>query len=184
MSRTEGLPVFRYHRDPIRTGFVVRSEAVCVCCESARGFVYKGPIRGQIVGLEERLCPWCLADGSAASKFDATFVSAYSLESLPRVILDEVTRRTPGFFSWQEEEWPVCCGDASVYVATVGREGLIRAFPEWVDVLKRNLVEVWKYTQEDVVGVLENLNLDHGGPSVYLFQCSHCEARHVSWDVL
>jgi len=58
------LPVFRYHPDPIASGSVVASAAECVCCGEARGFIYTGPAYCE-AELEEALCPWCIADGSA-----------------------------------------------------------------------------------------------------------------------
>ncbi|WP_264169817.1 CbrC family protein [Burkholderia cepacia] len=38
------LPAFRYHPDPLATGSVIRSDARCVCCGDARGYVYAGPV--------------------------------------------------------------------------------------------------------------------------------------------
>ncbi|WP_274521918.1 CbrC family protein [Burkholderia pyrrocinia] len=39
---TKSLPAFRYHPDPLATGSVIRSDARCVCCGDARGYVYAG----------------------------------------------------------------------------------------------------------------------------------------------
>jgi hypothetical protein len=34
-----GLPVFRYHRDPIASGSIEASGAQCLCCNKRRGFI-------------------------------------------------------------------------------------------------------------------------------------------------
>jgi len=66
-------PVFRYHPNPIASGSIVASGAQCVRCEQRRGFIYAGPSYCE-VELDVALCPWCIADGSAHEKFDASFV--------------------------------------------------------------------------------------------------------------
>ncbi len=98
-----GLPTFRYHPDPVATGSVVDSGAVCECCERARGFVYTGPIYA--ANEIERLCPWCISDGSAASKLGAGFADiGFGVpEDVPVDVAREVSERTPSFTSWQQE---------------------------------------------------------------------------------
>lgn len=46
--------------------------AVCQGCGKARGFVYVGPVYS-VEELNDALCPWCIADGSAAEAFGASF---------------------------------------------------------------------------------------------------------------
>ncbi|WP_412524086.1 CbrC family protein [Burkholderia sp. S-53] len=53
------LPAFRYHPDPLATGSVIRSDARCVCCGDARGYVCAGPVhavvgRGRASGVGRR----------------------------------------------------------------------------------------------------------------------------------
>src|SRR5437867_876141 len=64
------FPEFPYHPDPRATGSVVVSDTSCVACGQSRGFVYAGPVYSQDE-LIDSLCPWCIADGSAAEKYDA-----------------------------------------------------------------------------------------------------------------
>jgi hypothetical protein len=63
--------MFRYHPDPVATGEVVASSEECSVCHIARGFVYVGPIYA--IDQVEGVCPWCIADGTAAAKLDAEF---------------------------------------------------------------------------------------------------------------
>jgi uncharacterized protein CbrC (UPF0167 family) len=71
----EALPVFRYHPDPVRSGSIKESASVCKSCGRARGFIYVGPVYAEADDLDDRFCPWCIADGSAAAKFDAYFTN-------------------------------------------------------------------------------------------------------------
>src|SRR5215212_4957530 len=90
------LPTFRYHPDPLATGAIQPSEEECICCGEARGFIYTGPIYAE-EDLDDSFCPWCIADGSAAEKFDATFtdLDALCFAKLPREVTEEVANRTP-----------------------------------------------------------------------------------------
>ena len=66
------LPIFKYHPDPISTGNVVKSGTKCVCCEKARSFIYTGPVYA-VEEYDQCICPWCIADGSAHEKLEASF---------------------------------------------------------------------------------------------------------------
>ena len=67
------LPTFRYHPEPLTSGSIVSSDLTCQCCGRARGYIYTGPVYAE-EELNEALCPWCIADGSAAGRFQANFV--------------------------------------------------------------------------------------------------------------
>jgi uncharacterized protein CbrC (UPF0167 family) len=129
------LPKFRYHPDPLGTGFVVQSEAVCPSCERERGYAYSGPVYA--VEEVEELCPWCIADGSAAEKFEAEFtdVGWGVPDDVPMDVLDEVSLRTPGFTGWQQEHWLYHCGDAAAFLGVVGRLEL-EPYPGALEVLR------------------------------------------------
>src|SRR5215210_4945294 len=111
---TESLPHFTYHPDPIATGAVIESANVCQCCGLSRGFIYVASTYTALEDIEDALCPWCIATGEAAAKYDASFSDDYSLvlAGLPQSIVDEITLRTPGYVSWQSERWMIHCGDA------------------------------------------------------------------------
>ena len=72
LSRGVPLPKFKYHPDPVATGSVKATEESCICCGRARGFIYVGSAYAEDE-LDEQICPWCIADGSAHSRFDASF---------------------------------------------------------------------------------------------------------------
>lgn len=96
------LPTFKYHPDPVATGCIQPSDTMCVACKQARGFIYTGPVYSD-EDLDDLLCPWCIADGTACEKFDASFadpegVGGYGLWlAISHEIVDEVAYRTPCF---------------------------------------------------------------------------------------
>ena len=97
------LPTFRYHPDPVCSGSIVESEKKCRCCGQARGYIYSAPVYSP-ENLDNAFCPWCIADGSAHSKFRATFVDAEAFaDGIPESAIDEITQRTPGYASWQTD---------------------------------------------------------------------------------
>ena len=104
------LPLFRYHPDPIATGNIIKSDIECCCCGKARGFIYTGPVYA-IKEYNKHICPWCIADGLAHIKLDASFNDEIGIggggiwDKVPEEVIDEVAYRTPGFSGWQQEQW-------------------------------------------------------------------------------
>src|SRR5262245_51685164 len=88
---TEELPTFVYHPDPVATGSIVRATLTCSCCERERAYTYAGAVFAE-EELEDELCPWCIADGSAAEKYDATFTDATWGDAVPAQVTDVVCR--------------------------------------------------------------------------------------------
>ena len=96
------LPTFKDHPDPMGTGSVEKSDVVCICCDPARGYIYTGPVYA-IEEYFERICPWCIADGSAHNKLDASFSDECGIGGyagwceVPQEVVQEVAYQTPGF---------------------------------------------------------------------------------------
>jgi len=162
------FPEFPYHPDPRATGFVQASEARCASCGQSRGFIYTGPVYA-IDEVVDRLCPWCIADGSAAEKFEAEFtdVGWGVPEDVPPPVVQEVATRTPGFSGWQQEHWLYHCGDAAAFLGRVGWSEL-QPYPDALDSLREESDEE-----------LEALAVD-GESTAYLFRCRHC-GRHLAY---
>ena len=119
----EDLPVFPYHRDPVASGSLRESVDPCECCGEARGILYNGS--AYCVEDVASLCPWCIADGSAASKYKAEFVdgffcdSNYEMVDLTREAHEAVFCRTLGFSSFNPVGWWVHCGEPAEYVKRI-----------------------------------------------------------------
>lgn len=169
MSRS--LPEFRYHPDPVGTGSVVASESACVSCRRSNGWVYAGPVYAT-VELDDQLCPWCIGDGSAASRFDATFTDdSNAPPGVPREVAKEVAERTPGFLGWQQEHWLYHCDDACAYLGRIGA-GDLEQRRDARQALRQECRELGM-TEEETTEYLRRLHPD-GDATGYLFKCLHC----------
>ena len=100
MNKT--LPTFPLFRDPVDAGVFEKSKARCDACGEARGWVYTGPVYSE-AEEEPTVCPWCIADGTAADELGCTFNDAtiYPMKpgvaQLPPEDAATVEGRTPGF---------------------------------------------------------------------------------------
>ena len=73
----------------------------------------------------------CIADGSAHKKFDATFVDSEAFpDGTPDDAVEEIRERTPGFNSWQAEQWPLCCGDTAAFLMPAGIAEIRESYPD------------------------------------------------------
>jgi uncharacterized protein len=171
---TGTLPTFRYHRDPLATGSVEESSADCRSCGRNRGYV--GPVYAASDDPSGALCPWCIADGSAATTFGAEFTDVGSgvPADVPESVLNELSNRTPGFSAWQQDHWLYHCGDACEFLGRAGREEL-DGYPDAVEMLlHENDAFGWGEAQSRCY--LDSLDAD-GEPTTYLFCCLACEVH-------
>lgn len=175
----EEFPKFRYHPDSLAHGLFEESSIPCSCCGRSRGYVYTSSVYRE--GDEElSLCPWCIADGSAAEKFDAEFTDSNSLydAGLPQEIIDEVVKRTPGFVSWQSERWLSCCNDACAFLGDATVKDL-----EATDVSqRRTIMEDFGDDEERFEELLDRFSSSGGGIAFYKFKCLHCGKLHYYCD--
>jgi uncharacterized protein len=164
------VPTFRYHPDPVATGEVITGDAPCRCCGRQRGFIYTGPVYSAEEVVEE-LCLWCIADGSAATLFEAEFTDVADVpDDVPRTVLTEVLTRTPGFSGWQQEHWMFHCADAAAYLGKVGYHELL-TIPEALEMVQCGVNDTY----------LRALSAT-GESTGYLFQCRHCGAHLAYCD--
>ncbi|MDR2528100.1 MAG: CbrC family protein [Synergistaceae bacterium] len=164
------IPYFKYHPNPIETETFKMDETVlCECCGKETNVYYTGPF--YCVENVEYLCPWCIANGSAAEKFDGEFQDYALVENdkahpLSEEALAELTRRTPGYVGWQQEEWLSHCGEPCAFMGYVGLREIEDKLDEFVDL----------DGDCEYFGGRENLKylLNGGSCQGYLFQCLHC----------
>ena len=175
------LPAFKYHADPVASGSVKASERKCKCCKQARGYIYCGPVYAE-KDLEEAICPWCIADGSAAQKFEAEFFDAEALDdAMSPQAVEEILQRTPGFATWQEGHWPACCGDGARFIMPAGIDELRKYDYTLEGELMGHIVHGMGISGSAATRLLQSLHRDKG-PTVYLFQCAQCGRRHFRID--
>lgn len=182
MSAADPLPTFKYHPDPLASGSVVRSDAACRCCGKSRGYIYAGPVYGEEDDLDDALCPWCIADGTAAQKFDATFVDAAAFGGdVPEATVTVISERTPGFSSWQSEQWPSCCGDATAFQEPLGIADIRAKHRELEMVTLSHIIYELGISGGAATRLLESLHRDHG-PTAFAFRCLGCGEAKVYVD--
>jgi len=169
------LPAFRYHPDPVRSGSVAVSDKTCKCCGKQRGYIYSGPTYNEGQELDDALCPWCVADGAAHAKFDVLFVDASEISDVvPAPVIAELEQRTPGYNTWQQEEWQTCCGDAAAFLMPAGDKELrLREFPHVRSGLLKHLTIEEGMGGDEIQDLMDSLNRDEG-PTAYVFKCLHC----------
>jgi uncharacterized protein CbrC (UPF0167 family) len=175
---SEELPHFQYHPAPLLTGAVEASSVTCACCQRARGFIYVGPVSGE-EDLDEVLCPWCIADGSAAEKLGASFADDSPLEDagLAEAIIEQVHLRTPSYTSWQQEEWLTHCEDACEFHGDASASDVANAS----DATKREWRERCEMTEDDWADITASY-APGGSPAFYKFLCRHCKTVLLGWD--
>lgn len=66
------LPEFRYYKNPYIGPDspiigIYKSDSICDCCKKENGYIFE-----HVKGI---FCPWCIASGSAAKKFNFSFIS-------------------------------------------------------------------------------------------------------------
>jgi uncharacterized protein CbrC (UPF0167 family) len=168
------LPKFKYHPDPVGTGSIEKSDQKCLVCEESRGFIYTGQAYAE-KELDDAICPWCIADGTAHEKFDAEFVDSGGVggygvwESVSPEIIEEVSHRTPGFIGWQQERWFTHCSDAAEFIGRVGCKELLNYGPQAVSTIKEDI----DLEDEEWDQYFSSLSKDDQ-PTAYLFKCRHC----------
>jgi hypothetical protein len=170
------LPVFKYHPDPVRTGSIEKKETGCPVCGQKRAYVYVGPFYS--IEDAEGICPWCIADGSAAKKYDGEFQDSGSVEApVDESALDELVHRTPGYLAWQQEQWLVHCGEPCIFTGYAGWKELQEMGIDVAEDLHRLSADYGLTMQEFCSGLANN-----GTFQGYLFQCGRCGKYRLTAD--
>ena len=166
---------FKYHPNVYELDIFFKAEEgefpVCECCGRETEYSYE-----RIYAIEEVncLCPECIASGKAAEKFDGTFIQGAEDDKVddPEKVR-ELYERTPGYHSWQGEEWLACCND---YCAFIG----------YTDIDRLNEMgiadEVLDKFDEDTAEFIRNAMTENGHIYGYLFRCLHCGKYHLGTD--
>lgn len=164
------LPKFKYHPNVYESGEVEFSKGVCDCCgREVEAYVQSMYTRENV----DCICMECIASGAAAEKFDGDFIQdADPVDN--EEAREELFCRTPGYISWQGENWAACCNDYCEYIGTVGTKeleelGIADELFEEYDFCG-GYDDVRKYLVKD------------GSLCGYLFRCLHCGKYHLRVD--
>ncbi len=163
------FPEFRYHPNPVMTGAIVKTDEECECCEKYRGYRAASAIYS--IRDVETICPWCIADGSAAAKFDGEFSDSHPLleDGVDKGIVKEVCERTPSFISWQQERWLSHCSDACIFLGGAKASDLNALAGEDLN----EFLNAEYIIADDWPSILQAYS-NGGGVAVYKFQCRGC----------
>ena len=178
----QDLPVFPLFPDPIREKVFEPSREPCAVCGQARGTLYTGPQYG--VGGRINVCPWCIADGSAGKKGRSFNDELRFFDSSlkPLVPADDavlVNFRTPGYTTWQGNQWLHCCGRAAIYLGEADTEDLRGRWASAVPSLWNDAKPGW--AEKDKDGFIDRIERG-GSPAVYVFKCQVCSKLQAYWD--
>lgn len=160
------LPMFKYMPNPMQANIFETGEiVVCDCCEQEVDIYYKGGIYA--IEEVECLCPSCIHSGRAAKKFDGEFQQDLLNPELVNNAdyTNEVLQRTPGYSSWQGNNWLAHCTDYCAFINYVGWDELVAMG------ITEELTHYDDYSHEELAASLRN-NGSHQG---YLFQCLECQ---------
>ena len=166
------VPYFKYHPDPVETGaFKTDKTVFCDCCRKETSIYYAHAYYSEAV--LENLCPWCIASGEAAEKFNCEFLDPAYIDDdtdqpLSNEVIEEVTERTPGYTSWREEFWLAHCGNLCAFVGRVGWLEIQDKLDEFADF--EGDCQKMGMSREDLAKYLSG-GLHCKG---YLFRCLHC----------
>ena len=170
------LPKFKYHPDPLDTGAFeeVDPPQVCECCGKATSVRYTVPFYA--VADVKCLCPMCIANGTAAEKFDGEFQDESSTDPVnDEEKRDELLHRTPGYCGWQQEYWRAHCDDYCAYLGGVGYQELVQ-----MGIVDEVLDDpVWTEGWDDPMDILQHA-FNGGSLQGYLFRCLHC-GKYLLW---
>lgn len=167
------LPKFKYHPNIYNNEIVFFNEETCQCCGKTVSEYIENIYSASDVDC---ICFECIANGTAAKKFDCTFVQDAEKVSDPAVV-EELFQRTPGYGSWQGEYWLACCDDYCEYVQSVGIDEL-----DDLGITKEVLSDYKKrYGKVSTEDIKEFLDID-GDMMGHLFKCRHCGKYHLWVD--
>ena len=164
---------FKYFPNIYEDDALSWGEGVCQCCGKKVDCFIESAYTEEDVYC---LCLQCISDGSAAEKFDATFITEAEPVSDPEK-REELFKRTPGYLAWQYEYWIACCDDYCQYLGRVGIEELDELGCK-DEILDEYCARDISYSREDVVECMYK----DGDMSGYLFKCLHCGKYHLWVD--
>ena len=171
---------------PTGSIFFEQEEGQCSVCSAQRSLRYTSSFYS--VEEPEYLCPWCIADGSAAAKYNGEFNDYAGIEgvsvdpastdetTIPKALLLQVSERTPSYSSWQQEVWLTHCGEPCAFIDYADAEmiaPLLKELQDDIATIEHGFGVEPKY-------LLECLN--SGGLAGYLFRCVICGQHRLHTD--
>ena len=177
------LPIFRYSPNAYSINVFEEEPGECSICNQPRQMKYTASFYS--IETPDYICPWCIADGSAAKMYQGEFNDYVGIEgispdpatvgqdSIPAESALEVSERTPSYISWQQEVWLSHCGEPCAFIGYANGE-TIKPYAEELTADMENL-------GYDMEFMADNLSKD-GSLVGYLFECLQCGTHRLHVD--
>ena len=165
------LPEFKYHPNIYDDDIVFHADGICQGCGKEVSIFTNSMYTRHAI---QCICMNCVADGSAAKKFDGEFIQDVESVVSDPIKTDELLHRTPGYHCWQGEYWLVCCDDYCEYLGPVTGKELDKMG------IADSVVE--EYNHRSGMTLSKYDLLASGSPSGYLFRCLHCKKYRLDVD--
>ncbi|WP_027388652.1 CbrC family protein [Chryseobacterium gregarium] len=176
------LPKFKYSPNAYGLDIFEKAEGTCSVCNEKRQMKYTGSFYS--TEDPEYICPWCITNGKASEKYDGEFNDYCGIEgispdpndpapAIPKELLLEITNRTPGYSSWQQEVWLTHCNEPCAFIGYADTQTIEPIAEELNDDIDNN-----GYDPE-----LIRTHLSKDGSLVgYLFRCVNCGKHRLHVD--
>lgn len=168
------LPKFKYSPNTYEIDIFEKEEGTCSVCNEKRAMKYTSSFYS--VEDPEYICPWCIADGKAAEKYEGEFNDYEGIEnaeSIAKELLLQVSERTPSYVSWQQEVWLTHCNEPCAFIGYADTKTIETLMEELNDDIENN-----GYDPEFIKSSLTK----DGSLVGYLFQCVHCNQHRLHVD--
>lgn len=181
-------PRFTYHPRAYELELIEQIDIECECCGQERGWIYSGSV--YTTADVDNVCPWCIADGSAHLKWDASFSQDIEGVTIPGETqvdgasaesTDVVMHRTPGYRSWQGAVWKTHCGDVCEFHGDISNEELATLDTRSEALFQQD--HAWVFKNYGTLTELSAHYSQQGGMSLYKFVCQHCGIVRIHADL-
>ncbi len=172
-----GIPEFDYiSNDALNQIFNYNNKKQhCQCCGKVSEYLYGGPLYCE--EDVERLCPECIKSGKAANDFKGTFVDIDEVKNVDKTALEILSKKTPGYDSYQDVIWNYCCKVPSEFqgifsweeVTTIGIEQEVKNA-----ILENQDFIFYDVKFEEFIEIL-----DDEAAQLVVFKCKHCNKISV-----
>jgi uncharacterized protein CbrC (UPF0167 family) len=177
------LPKFKYSPNAYKIDVFKEEEGECSICNQQRSLKYTSSFYS--VDEPAYICPWCIADGSAAREYEGEFNDAggverpleYDSNKAVKASFDtqviEIAERTPSYVSWQQEVWLSHCNEPCAFMDYADSKAIQPILHELEDDINN--------AGYDTTLITEHLS-KQGSLVGYLFKCLHCGTHRLHID--
>ena len=117
---------FNYMSDDYLSTVFADESFTCDCCKKISNAKYIGP-QYSTADNDASLCPDCIQTGEAVQSGLVDFFNEIDPECVDENVSSEISCRTPGIFTWQDQEWATHCNDACEYHGDATAQDIIKA---------------------------------------------------------